>query len=77
MNLGDFPLEAVSYMSGMCKEAERVEAATDHANLFEALREESKNHNRLHVPTVRTYQCPLLTSLLSFVFFVCCIICCA
>jgi pyruvate kinase len=54
---GDFPLEAVSYMSGMCKEAERVEAATDHANLFEALREESKNHTHSLVPSVPEVVC--------------------
>jgi len=39
---GDFPIEAVQYMSGMCKEAERVEAETDHSVLFEALREASQ-----------------------------------
>jgi len=50
---GDFPLEAVQYMSGMCKEAERVEAETDHSVLFESLREASKsNLGKITVPEV-------------------------
>jgi len=50
---GDFPLEAVSYMSGMCKEAERVEAETDHSVLFEALREASQaSTGKVSVPEV-------------------------
>jgi len=35
---GDYPLEAVSYMSKICLQAERVEAATDYPSLFEGLR---------------------------------------
>jgi len=35
---GDYPLEAISYMSGICKEAESVEAATHYPTLFEGLR---------------------------------------
>lgn len=49
---GDFPLEAVHYMSGMCKEAERVESVTDHASLFEALREHSAAGSLPTVPEV-------------------------
>jgi len=36
---GDFPLEAVNIMSGICKEAESVEAAAEYPSLFQALRE--------------------------------------
>jgi len=36
---GDFPLEAVTIMSGICKEAEAVEAAAEYPSLFQALRE--------------------------------------
>jgi len=36
---GDFPLEAVTIMSGICKEAESVEAAAEYPSLFQALRE--------------------------------------
>jgi len=36
---GDFPLEAVNIMSGICKEAEAVEAAAEYPSLFQALRE--------------------------------------
>jgi len=36
---GDFPLEAVAIMSGICKEAESVEAAAEYPSLFQALRE--------------------------------------
>eukprot|EP01117_Protostelium_nocturnum_P008209 TRINITY_DN292_c0_g1_i1.p1 TRINITY_DN292_c0_g1~~TRINITY_DN292_c0_g1_i1.p1 ORF type:complete len:504 (-),score=174.65 TRINITY_DN292_c0_g1_i1:351-1862(-) len=35
---GDYPLEAISYMSGICKEAEAVESATNYPSLFEAFR---------------------------------------
>jgi len=35
---GDYPLEAISYMSGICKEAESVEAATHYPTLFEGFR---------------------------------------
>jgi len=40
---GDYPLEALSYMSNMCKEAEAVEAVSDYPSLFEALKAESKD----------------------------------
>jgi len=39
---GDFPLEAVNIMSGICKEAEAVEAAAEYPSLFQALRECTK-----------------------------------
>jgi len=35
---GDYPLEAVHYMSCICKEAENVEANTPYATLFDSLR---------------------------------------
>jgi len=40
---GDYPIEAVTYMTSMCKEAEGVEAASDYPSLFEALKAESKD----------------------------------
>jgi len=36
---GDYPLEAVTIMSGICKEAEAVEGAAEYPSLFQALRE--------------------------------------
>jgi len=39
---GDFPLEAVTIMSGICKEAEAVEGAAEYPSLFQALRESTK-----------------------------------
>jgi len=54
---GDFPLEAVSYMSAMCKEAEKVEAQTDHSVLFEALREVSVSKTETGRPTVPEVVC--------------------
>jgi pyruvate kinase len=38
---GNFPMEAVSYMDSICKEAEVVEAVGDYPSLFEALKHES------------------------------------
>jgi pyruvate kinase len=38
---GNFPMEAVSYMDSICREAEVVEAAGDYPSLFEALKQES------------------------------------
>jgi len=35
---GDYPLEAITYMSGICKEAEGVEGATHYPTLFEGFR---------------------------------------
>jgi pyruvate kinase len=35
---GDYPLEAVAYMSKICLQAERVESQTDYPSLFEGLR---------------------------------------
>jgi len=40
---GDYPIEAVSIMSGICKEAEGVEAVADYPSLFEALKVETKD----------------------------------
>jgi pyruvate kinase len=40
---GDYPIEAVSIMSGICKEAESVEAVADYPSLFEALKGETKD----------------------------------
>jgi len=37
-SIGDYPHEALQYMSGMCSEAERVEAVSDYPSLFEALK---------------------------------------
>jgi len=39
---GDFPLEAVNIMSGICKEAESVEGAAEYPSLFQALRQSTK-----------------------------------
>jgi len=44
---GNFPLEAVAYMSGICKEAEAVEEVGDYPTLFEALKHESSNNPRV------------------------------
>jgi pyruvate kinase len=38
---GNFPMEAVSYMDSICKEAEGVESVGDYAAMFEALKQES------------------------------------
>jgi len=46
---GDYPLEAVSYMSNICLQAERVESQTDYPSLFEGLRAAATN---LHTPEV-------------------------
>lgn len=35
---GDYPVEAVTYMAKICREAERVEIAADYPSLFEALK---------------------------------------
>jgi len=35
---GDYPIESVTYMAKICREAERVEMATDYPSLFEALK---------------------------------------
>jgi len=42
---GDFPLEAVTIMNGICKEAEFVEASAEYPSLFQALRENSEGVN--------------------------------
>jgi len=47
---GDYPLEAVSYMSNICLQAERVEYQTDYPSLFEGLR--SAVATQLHTPEV-------------------------
>jgi len=39
---GDYPFEALSYMSNMCKEAEVVESVSHYPSLFEALKAETK-----------------------------------
>jgi pyruvate kinase len=36
---GEYPLEAVTYMAGICREAELVEAATHYPTLFEGFRQ--------------------------------------
>jgi len=41
---GSFPMEAVSYMESICKEAEGVESVGDYASMFEALKQESGLH---------------------------------
>jgi len=46
---GDYPLEAVTYMSAICKEAEIVEAATHYPTLFEGFRQAQA---KLTVPEV-------------------------
>jgi len=40
---GDYPLEAVTYMDRICREAEKVEASGDYPSLFEALKLTSNN----------------------------------
>jgi len=35
---GDYPIEAVTYMAKICREAEKVETSTDYPSLFEALK---------------------------------------
>jgi pyruvate kinase len=46
---GDYPIEAVTYMSGICKEAEVVEAATNYPTLFEGFRQAT---SKLTIPEV-------------------------
>jgi len=41
---GDYPIESVTIMSQICKEAEAVEAVADYPSLFEALKGEAKDH---------------------------------
>jgi len=41
-SVGDYPHEALKYMSGMCIEAENVEAVSDYPSLFEALKAQTK-----------------------------------
>jgi pyruvate kinase len=38
---GDYPIEAVTYMAKICREAERVENSSDYPSLFEALKSSS------------------------------------
>jgi len=40
---GDYPVEALTYMNSMCKEAEAVETVGDYPSLFEALKAETKD----------------------------------
>jgi len=40
---GDYPIDAVRYMTAMCREAERVEGVSDYPSLFEALKQHSTN----------------------------------
>jgi len=41
---GDYPLESVSIMGSICKEAESVESVADYPSLFEALKLQTKEH---------------------------------
>ncbi len=49
---GDYPLEAVSYMSNICLQAERVESQTDYPSLFEGLRAVASHLNTRKVPVL-------------------------
>jgi pyruvate kinase len=54
---GEFPIESVTYMSNMCKEAERVEASTDIAVLFESLRADAISHSKHGLPSTPEVVC--------------------
>jgi len=49
---GNFPMEAVSYMDSICREAETVESVGDYPALFEALKQECKLDHSSQVPEV-------------------------
>jgi len=49
---GDYPIEAVTYMVSMCKEAEMVEGVSDYPSLFEALKEHGAGKQNMKVPEV-------------------------
>ncbi len=69
---GDYPLEAITYMSLMAREAETVEAVTDYPSLFESLKAVTQ---KASAPKIRKINPAFLTIFSRSCMFIRCASC--